>query len=99
MVDLCVDRNEDISDHEWIPADSAGCLTSAPLPLFHSQLNVDTPLQLGGIYSLSLEPSQYGWTQTPRGVNFDGCIRNLMYNGEVPFHIFERIIILSQEKM
>ncbi|KAG8315999.1 beta-catenin binding [Homalodisca vitripennis] len=83
VIDLCKSRSSDLVDRDWSLADSYHCLASSPLPLFNVQLNLDTPLQLGGVHSHNFRPSEYRWTSTPRFKGFDGCIRNVLYNGEV----------------
>lgn len=82
-MDLCKHHPHDPSDHDWVPEDSSSCLASSPLPLFSTQLNLDSPLQLGGAYTVGLEPTQYGWSAEPTLKGFHGCLRNLMINGEV----------------
>lgn len=73
------DRGTTPQDPDW-----SECLASTPLPPFSTLLNVgDTPLQLGGWHVQPFDPREYNWTQGPSGVSFDGCLRNIMFNGEV----------------
>ncbi|XP_054289195.1 neural-cadherin-like [Macrosteles quadrilineatus] len=72
------DRSTTPLDREW-----SDCLTSTYLPPFSSQLNVNSPLQLGGWYVQPFQPREYNWTQGPDGVSFHGCLRNVMFNEEI----------------
>ena len=56
---------------------------SGKVPPFNEFLNVNTPLQIGGIAAESFEPTQYRWSYTPVGRPFDGCIRNIVHNSKL----------------
>lgn len=63
------------------------CFTGFVNPIgSHTQLNVNGPLQVGG---LSFKPSNLQpymhWTTAPTIEKFTGCIANLTYNGMVGF--------------
>jgi hypothetical protein len=46
-------------------------------------LNVNAPLQIGGLYVEQFEPDQYKWKYMPVGKGFDGCIKNLFHNSKL----------------
>lgn len=55
----------------------------------HSSLNVNGPLQLGGIsFDPMLLQMHYNWKFVPTSKPFFGCISNLTLNGEVRIQIF-----------
>lgn len=46
------------------------------------QLNVNSPVQLGGTtVNLDELASKYGWTHTPQTEGYTGCVKNLTING------------------
>lgn len=73
----------ELFDKDVSEVDLSQCLTKTSLPLFDYQLNVNTPLQVGGWSVDQFNASDYSWAEAPRGISLDGCIRNIMYNGEV----------------
>ena len=56
---------------------------SGKVPPFNEFLNVNTPLQIGGMAAEQFEPQQYRWSYTPVGKPFDGCIRNIVHNSKL----------------
>jgi len=51
----------------------------------HKQLNVNGPLQLGGLsFSPKTLQPRMRWSHIPTEKNFLGCIGNLTYNNMVP---------------
>ncbi|XP_049790233.1 putative neural-cadherin 2 [Schistocerca nitens] len=58
------------------------CQTEAKLPPFSEHLNLNTPLQIGGIYKHSVHSSHHKWQGRGNPEGFDGCIRNIFHNGE-----------------
>lgn len=56
---------------------------SGKVPPFNEFLNVNTPLQIGGMAAEQFEPLQYRWSYTPLGKPFDGCIRNIVHNSKL----------------
>ncbi|XP_064079326.1 neural-cadherin-like isoform X1 [Macrobrachium nipponense] len=63
--------------------DSSGCQAKGTIPPFNEYLNVNAPLQLGGLAHEQPDPSLYKWAHVPHGRPFSGCIRNLMVNSEL----------------
>ncbi|PSN41764.1 Neural-cadherin [Blattella germanica] len=46
-------------------------------------LNVNAPLQLGGLYVEQFDPTHYHWQFMPVGKGFDGCIKNVFHNSKL----------------
>ena len=67
-----VNEHEDGTATEF---DDKTCQKSGRVPPFNEFLNVNTPLQIGGMAAEAFEPVHYKWTYTPHGKPFDGCIR------------------------
>lgn len=60
------------------------CLSISPPIGPNEYLNVNGPLQLGGSFvDLSLVAAARNWTHKPFGSGFNGCIRNLTFNGRL----------------
>lgn len=83
-VDHCVaaevQEPEDGSDPIF---DSIGCQAKGTIPPFNEYLNVNAPLQVGGLAHEQPDPGLYKWSHVPHGRFFSGCIRNLMVNSEL----------------
>merc|ERR1719370_603555 len=73
VVDFC---KSEYGEH----ADRNTCEVVATMPLFNEKLNLNTPLQLGGMLVEELVPVRYKWTHTPVGKSFKGNIRNVQLN-------------------
>ncbi|CAH1131679.1 unnamed protein product [Ceutorhynchus assimilis] len=71
---------EDGNDPEF---DDSSCQAQGTMPPFDEYLNLNTPLQMGGIYAQEFDPNTYNWQYVPVGKNFDGCIRNLFLNSKL----------------
>ncbi|KAG8275345.1 beta-catenin binding [Homalodisca vitripennis] len=83
IVDQCRNRNvTDAMDREVTDDDLTECQAVTALPPFSSQLNVHTPLQIGGWRIQPFLPGQYGWSAAPKGIGFNGCIKNIFYNSQ-----------------
>ena len=84
VVDYCttatVVEHEDGSPIEF---DDSTCQTTGRIPAFNEYLNVNTPLQIGGMAVEQFDPVQYRWSHTPVGKPFDGCIRNVKHNSKL----------------
>ncbi|XP_076032082.1 neural cadherin isoform X3 [Oratosquilla oratoria] len=63
--------------------DSSGCQAKGKIPPFNEYLNVNAPLQLGGIAHEQFDPNLYNWQYVPHGKSFLGCIRELMVNSKL----------------
>ena len=57
--------------------------TSGQIPPFNEYLNVNTPLQIGGMAAERFDPLQFKWSHTPLGKPFNGCIRNIVHNSKL----------------
>lgn len=84
VVDLCkwarVNEADDGSPNVF---DSSYCQAEGKIPPFNEYLNVNTPLQIGGIYEDHLDANHYRWKYIPTKKSFDGCIRNLVHNSKI----------------
>lgn len=84
VVDFCksavVMEHEDGTPTEF---DDASCQVQGQIPPFNEYLNVNTPLQIGGMAADQFDPKQYNWNYTPFGKPFDGCIRNIVHNSKL----------------
>lgn len=63
--------------------DFSNCQVEGTIPPFNEFLNVNAPLQLGGLYVEQFDPTFYHWQYMPVGKGFDGCIRNLFHNSKL----------------
>lgn len=60
------------------------CLSLSPPVGPNEYLNVNGPLQLGGSFvDLSMVAASRNWTHRPFSNGFNGCIRNLTFNGRL----------------
>ena len=46
-------------------------------------MNVNTPLQIGGLMAQQFDPLKYRWSHTPMGKPFEGCIKNIIHNSKL----------------
>ncbi|XP_065357377.1 neural-cadherin isoform X3 [Calliphora vicina] len=84
VVDFC--KSAEISEMEdgSLPEfDDMSCQARGQIPPFSEYLNVNAPLQVGGLYREQFDPSLYFWHYTPMAKGFDGCIRNLVHNSKL----------------
>ncbi|KAI8117964.1 Neural-cadherin, partial [Lucilia cuprina] len=84
VVDFC--KSAEISEMEdgSLPEfDDMSCQARGNIPPFNEYLNVNAPLQVGGLYREQFDPSLYFWHYTPMAKGFDGCIRNLVHNSKL----------------
>ena len=56
---------------------------SGRVPPFNEYLNVNTPLQIGGLMAQQFDPLKYRWSHTPMGKPFEGCIKNIIHNSKL----------------
>jgi hypothetical protein len=63
--------------------DSSYCQAEGQIPKFDEYLNVNTPLQIGGMVVEHLEANHYRWKYIPTTKSFEGCIRNLVHNSKI----------------
>ena len=84
VVDFC--REAAVMEHEdGTPTefDDSACQVTGRIPPFNEYLNVNTPLQIGGMAAEQFDPLDYKWSHTPLGKPFDGCIRNIVHNSKL----------------
>ena len=53
------------------------------VPPFNEYLDVNTPLQIGGMSHASLDPAPFRWSHVPHGKGFNGCVRNVVHNSKI----------------
>ena len=85
LVDLCAAAQvvEMENGTEPVVFHNGTCAADGVIPPFNEYLNVNAPLQLGGVAHAPFGQQAYGWQHRPNGKPFDGCIRNLVVNSEV----------------
>lgn len=93
MVDYC--KSADVAELEdGTPPDfdDTSCQARGIVPPFNEYLNVNAPLQIGGLYVEQFDPTHYHWQFMPVGKGFDGCIKNVFHNSKVLI-VSQKIII------
>ncbi|XP_037710256.1 neural-cadherin isoform X8 [Drosophila subpulchrella] len=84
VVDFCksaeIAEMEDGTPPEF---DDMSCQARGQIPPFDEYLNVNAPLQVGGLYREQFDQSLYNWHYMPTAKGFDGCIRNLVHNSKL----------------
>ncbi|XP_015784984.1 neural-cadherin [Tetranychus urticae] len=85
MVDHCSGTATDVKDsREPLHIDRSKCENISHIVPFNEFLNVNSPLQLGGIYKLPEDLDQYfNWMYKPTKIGFTGCIRNFIHNSQM----------------
>ncbi|XP_048509175.1 neural-cadherin isoform X2 [Athalia rosae] len=84
IVDYCKSAN--ISEREdGTPPEfnDTTCQAQGTIPPFNEYLNVNAPLQIGGLYVEQFDLAHYKWKYMPVGKGFDGCIKNLFHNSKL----------------
>lgn len=84
VVDFC--KSAEITkyeDREFPDFDGSSCQAVGLIPRFNEYLNLNAPLQIGGLYREPFEPAQFAWNNVPKGIPFDGCIRNVVHNSKL----------------
>ncbi|CAG2101814.1 unnamed protein product [Medioppia subpectinata] len=77
MTDHCIDAV--IYDSEPLKMDRTRCESVATNQWYGRRLNVNAPLQLGGVSHQPID-RYYNWTQRHSRIGFTGCLRNLKHN-------------------
>uniref|UniRef100_A0A1B0FLR7 Neural-cadherin 2 n=1 Tax=Glossina morsitans morsitans TaxID=37546 RepID=A0A1B0FLR7_GLOMM len=83
VVDFC--RSADIYEMEdgtLSEFDDSSCQSGGVIPPFNEALNLNTPLQLGGLYRQHFDQTLFRWQYAFSSKGFDGCIRNVVHNSE-----------------
>ncbi|XP_047366877.1 neural-cadherin isoform X7 [Vespa velutina] len=84
IIDYC--KSAEISELEdGTPSEfnDTSCQAQGTVPPFNEYLNVNAPLQIGGLYVEQFDPTHYKWKHMPVGKGFDGCIKNLFHNSKL----------------
>lgn len=82
VVDFCKSAEIIEADDGTQPEiDLSSCQSQAKTKPFNEFLNVNTPLQVGGLYRDKFDYVNAQWQMNPIGEYFDGCIRNIKHNG------------------
>nr|XP_034190810.1 neural-cadherin isoform X1 [Osmia lignaria] len=84
IIDYC--KSADISEPEdGTPPEfnDTSCQAQGTIPPFNEYLNVNAPLQIGGLYVENFDPTHYKWKHMPVGKGFEGCIKNLFHNSKL----------------
>ncbi|XP_044019714.1 neural-cadherin-like [Aphidius gifuensis] len=64
--------------------DKSSCYETAPVPLSNDYyLSINGPVQIGGLNIASNTIEQHKWKKSPKGIGFDGCIKNIIYNSKI----------------
>lgn len=79
MVDNCRDAKFE-EDTERPSANRSMCEQRANIKQFNEFLNVNSPLQLGGIFNRDISGHFPNWRNKHTRKGFKGCIRNLVHN-------------------
>ncbi|XP_037038290.1 neural-cadherin isoform X5 [Bradysia coprophila] len=84
VVDYCKSAEvSELEDGTGPEFDDSSCQARGLIRPFHEYLNVNSPLQIGGLYREPFEQGQYKWDYMPTGKGFDGCIRNVFHNSKL----------------
>ncbi|XP_049867140.1 neural-cadherin isoform X1 [Pectinophora gossypiella] len=84
IVDYCKSADiQEMEDGTPPEFDDSTCQATGTIPPFNEYLNVNSPLQVGGLYIEHFDPTHYHWQYMPIGKGFDGCIRNLIHNSKL----------------
>ncbi|XP_066975574.1 neural-cadherin-like [Macrobrachium rosenbergii] len=77
--------------------DTSSCQAVSIIPPFNRFLNVNGPLQVGGIRQYSFHRNAEQNKFIPNGKSFSGCIRNLMMNGH--FYDFSQPVLQENTEL
>ncbi len=77
---MVLDSCHNVSDWD----NETTCEVRGTMPPFSEYLDVNWPLQIGGVSHPSFDPSAFKWDHFPHyGKSFRGCIRNFVHNSKV----------------
>lgn len=84
IIDFCKTADiKELEDGTPTVFNDTSCQARGTVPPFNEYLNVNAPLQIGGLYVEQFDPSHYKWKHMPVGKGFDGCIKNLIHNSKL----------------
>lgn len=78
VIDNC--QKAKIEDSDPPKINRSRCETKMQIPPFNEFLNVNTPMQLGGVHHQYL--TDYRWQHQHTREGFEGCIKNVIHNSE-----------------
>ncbi|XP_030763859.1 neural-cadherin-like [Sitophilus oryzae] len=84
IVDYC--KGADIVELEDETAsgfDSSSCQSEKNVPNFREYVNINGPLQIGGLWMDDFDPSEYFWEDKIKNRFFNGCIRDVYMNSRL----------------
>ncbi|KAG1685476.1 Neural-cadherin [Nymphon striatum] len=79
VVDNCINAKRDDSQEPPV-FDRSFCETKGIIPPFNEYLNLNGPLQLGGV---AHEPLSYKWKYRHTRTRFNGCIKDVIHNSRL----------------
>ena len=85
-MDRCYEASveEDIRGTGEALVNLSRCQSTAKLPGFSENLDIASPLVIGGFFQNKIDLANiYGWTYSPNNYSFNGCLKNLMINGNL----------------
>ncbi|XP_049835040.1 neural-cadherin-like [Schistocerca gregaria] len=84
ILDYCKSADVvELQDMKTSLFNGTSCLVKAKVSKFSERLNLNSPLQIGGIYRDEIPPEIYKWNASPNAIGFEGCIRNFYSNGQI----------------
>ncbi|XP_049789535.1 neural-cadherin-like [Schistocerca nitens] len=84
ILDYCKSADVvELQDMKTSLFNGTSCLVKAKTSKFSERLNLNGPLQIGGIYWEEIPPEIYKWNASPNAIGFEGCIRNFYSNGQI----------------
>ncbi|CAL4150228.1 unnamed protein product, partial [Meganyctiphanes norvegica] len=93
IVDPCVEGDAMMYERRDTQTENySKCQASGTMPPYNEYLNLNTPLQVGGLEKELPEPKLFGWHHSPIGRPFSGCIKKLMINSELIDLVGENIL-------
>ncbi|XP_049957640.1 neural-cadherin-like [Schistocerca serialis cubense] len=84
VVDFCKSADVvEMKEAAVVFFNGTSCQAERSLPYLNTQLNLNSPLQIGGIYWTQIPTKATEWRVFPKSLNFDGCIRNFFHNSQI----------------
>nr|BAD91055.1 Af2-cadherin [Artemia franciscana] len=62
---------------------TSNCESKGAITPYNEYLNLNTPLQVGGLAHAPLDPTPFRWSHVVYGKGFDGCIKNIIHNSKM----------------
>ncbi len=84
VVDFCLGATiMEYEDGNPTEFDGSNCQAISSISTSNKYLNVNTPLQIGGMAVENFDPLTYQWSHMPLRRSFNGCIRNVIHNSQL----------------